>query len=280
MTVLRRAVSKAPRLFVVGLIVSANACARVHLTSGDQTSLPTSADGAKSATTVKLVPITSGPTLVQAMHDRYAGKWYKTLTMVQKTTVGLPSGGELKQTWYQASQLPGKTRIETDRTAKTGVLYVRDSVYSIAGGKLARADTGRNDLWTLGFDVYAQAPERTRETLDRAGFDLANFYETTWQGKPVYVIGAAEGDTVSKQFWIERDRLLVVRMIGRSPQGRADVRLNDYRRAGDAWVAREVEQYVNGKRRVHEQYSDVAVNAKLSPVLFDPRKWSSAPHWR
>jgi hypothetical protein len=85
---------------------------------------------------------------------------------------------------------------------------------------------------------------------------------------------------VSKQFWIERDRLLVVRMIGRSPQGRSDVRLNDYRRVGNAWVAREVEQYVNGKRRVHEQYSDVAINAKLSPALFDPKKWSSAPHWR
>jgi|SRR5215510_6520448 len=280
MKVLHRVVSKAPRLLVVGLIVSGGACARIHLTSGDQTSLPTPADGSKSATAVKLVPITSGPTLVQAMYDRYAGRWYKTLTAVQQTTVGLPSGGELKQTWYQASQLPGKTRIETDRTAKTGVLYVRDSVYSIAGGKLARADTGRNDLWTLGFDVYAQSPERTREALDRAGFNLANFYETTWQGKPVYVVGAAEGDTVSKQFWIERDRLLVVRMIGRSPQGRSDVRLSDYRRAGNAWVAREVEQYVNGKRRVHEQYSDVEVNAKLSPALFDPRKWSSAPRWR
>ncbi|HEY7395841.1 MAG TPA: hypothetical protein VH559_13395 [Gemmatimonadaceae bacterium] len=276
-------VSKAPRLFVVGLIVSAGACARlrnIHLTPGDQPSLPTPADGAKSARTPELVDITSGPTLVQAMHDRYAGKWYKTLTMVQKTTVGLPSGGELKQTWYQASQFPGKTRIETDRAAKTGVLYVRDSVYSIAGGKLARADTGRNDLWTLGFDVYAQSPERTREALDRAGFDLTDFHETTWEGKPVYVVGALEGDTVSKQFWIERDRLLVVRMIGRSPQGRSDVRLNDYRRVGNAWVAREVEQYVNGKRRVHEQYSDVAINAKLSPALFDPKKWSSAPHWR
>jgi len=278
---LRRVISKAPRLLVVGLIVSGSACNlhNIHLTPGDQTP-PAPARAAKSATTPEPVAITSGPTLVQAMHDRYAGKWYKTLTMVQKTTVGLPSGGELKQTWYQASQLPGKTRIETDHAAKTGVLYVRDSIYSIAGGKLARADTGRNDLWTLGYDVYVQSPERTRELLDRAGFDVADFHQTTWQGTPVYVVGAREGDTVSKQFWIERDRLLVVRMIGRSPQGRSDVRLSDYRRAGNAWIAREVEQYVNGKRRVREEYSDVEVNAKLSPTLFDPRKWSSAPHWR
>ena len=276
-------VSKAPRLLVVGLLVSGSACNlhNIHLTPGDQVSEPLPASGSRSATTTyRRIPITSGATLVQAMHDRYAGKWYKTLTMVQKTTVGLPSGGELKQTWYQASQFPGKTRIETDHAAKTGVLYVRDSVYSIAGGKLARADTGRNDLWTLGYDVYAQPPERTREALDRAGFDLSDFYETTWEGKPVYVVGAVEGDTMSKQFWIERDRLVVVRMIGRSPQGRSDVRLSDYRRAGDAWIAREVEQYVNGKRRVREEYSDVALNAKLSPALFDPRKWSSAPHWR
>src|SRR5215468_2050944 len=100
MKVLRRVVSKAPRLFVVGLIVSASACARlrnIHLTPGDDTALPTTAEGEPSATPRKLVPITSGSTLVQAMHDRYAGRWYKTVTMVQKTTVGLPSGGELKQ---------------------------------------------------------------------------------------------------------------------------------------------------------------------------------------
>src|SRR5215510_2696329 len=279
MKVLHRVVSKAPRLLVVGLIVSGSAC-HFHVTPGDHTSQPTPADGGKSAPTPEPVAITSGTTLVQAMHERYVGKWYKTLTMVQKTTVGLASGGELKQTWYQASQLPGKIRIETDPTAKSGVLYVRDSVYSIMGGKLARADTGRNDLWILGYDVYAQSPERTSALLDRAGFDLTGFHETTWKGKPVYVVGAPEGDTVSKQFWIERDRLLVVRVIGRTPQGRSDVRLTNYRRAGDAWIAREVEQYVNGKRRLREEYSDVAINAKLSPVLFDPRKWSSAPRWR
>ena len=181
MNVFRRVVSKAPRLLVVGLIVSGSAC-KLHVATGDHTSAPAPAGGAKTATTPDPVGITSGTTLVQAMHDRYAGKWYKTLTMVQKTTVGLTSGGELRQTWYQASQFPGKIRIETDRAAKTGVLYVHDSVYSIAGGKLARADTGRNDLWTLGYDVYVQSPERTRALLDRAGFDLTGFYETTWQG--------------------------------------------------------------------------------------------------
>lgn len=219
-------------------------------------------------------------TLVQAMHDRYAGKWYRTLTVVQKTTIGLTSGGQLSQTWYEASQLPGKLRIDTDLAAKSGVLYTRDSVFSVLGGKLARADTGRNDLMILGFDVYVQSPERTHTMLHRAGFDLADFHESTWQGKPVYVVGAMKGDTVSKQFWVERDRLLFVRMIGTSPRGRSDVRFNKYQAAGNGWIAAEVEQYVNGKRRLLEQYSDVKVNVTLSPALFDPRRWSTAPHWR
>jgi hypothetical protein len=219
-------------------------------------------------------------TLVQAMHDRYAGKWYKTMTMVQKTTIAIGNGGELNQTWYEASELPGKVRIDTDLSTRSGVLYVRDSVFSIMGGKLARADTGRNDLSILGFDVYVQSPERTRVLLHRAGFDLTDFHEATWQGKPVYVVGAPKGDTVSKQFWIERDRLLFVRMIGRTPQGRTDVRLSDFREAGDAWIALEVEQYVNGKRRLREEYSEVEINPPLSPALFDPQKWTTAPHWR
>ena len=213
------------------------------------------------------------------MHDRYASTWYRNLTFVQKTTVTLSSGTQVVQTWYESGQLPGRLRIDTDLASKGGVLYANDSTYNFAGGRLVSADTGLNELLVLGFDVYAQSPARTESTLRRLGFDLTRFHEGVWRGVPVYVVGAARGDTTTRQFWVDRDRLLCVRLLENTRQGRTDFRFNNYGLFGGGWVATEVEQYVNGKRRLLQQYSQIRTNVSLSDALFDPRRWATAPHW-
>jgi hypothetical protein len=223
--------------------------------------------------------VTTGEAVVRAMHDRYAGKWYRTITFTQKTTVRLASGSEIVQNWYEAGLLPGRLRIDTDLRSKSGTLFARDSVYSFANGRLASADTGLNELLVLGFDVYAQSANRTISQLRRRGFDLDQVHESTWQGKPVYVVGAARGDTTSKQFWIDRDRLLFLRLIMRTRQGRSDFRFNQYVESGGGWVAVEVVQMTNGRRVLLEEYSDVRTNVPLSESLFDAKEWSTAPHW-
>jgi hypothetical protein len=223
--------------------------------------------------------INSGEAVVRAMHDRYVGKWYRTITFTQKTTVTLASGSEIVQTWYEAGLLPGRLRIDFDLKSKSGSLVAHDSVYSFSNGRLASADTGTNPLLLLGFDIYTQPVNRTVATLRRLGFDLSDFHETTWQGRPVYVVGAVRGDTMSKQFWVDRERLLFLRLIERSRQGRSDVRFSQYVESGGGWVAMEVTQLVNGRRRLLEEYTDVRTNVSLSDALFDPRQWSTVPHW-
>jgi len=275
MNVCRRVVLTTPRLVGVGLIVFGLGCNRPPPAPATPAPRPTP----PVTRTPTPAAITGTSSLVQAIHDRYSGKWYRTVTFVQKTTLRLASGSEVKQTWYEAAELPGKLRIDTDRATKGGVLYVGDSAFTFANGKLVRADTGRNELLVLGFDVYTQPAARSQTILRRAGFDLTKFHEATWRGKPVYVVGALAGDTISKQFWIERDRLLFVRLIERTPQGRSDVRFNEYEPAGGGWIAMEVEQWVNGRRRLYEQYTDVHTDATVSPALFDPRQWATAPHW-
>ena len=44
-------------------------------------------------------------------------------------------------------------------------------------------------------------------------------FQDTWQGKPVWVVGAPEGDNTTPQFWIEKERLLLVRTVRRSVVG-------------------------------------------------------------
>jgi len=224
--------------------------------------------------------IATGEALVRAMRDRYAGKWYRTMAFTQRTTLALPSGGEIVQTWYAAALLPGRLRIDSDLKSKTGTLFSHDTVYTFANGRLARADPDINESLLLAFDVYAQSASRTISELRRRGFDLDVLHDGTWQGKPVYVVGAARGDTMSRQFWVDRDRLLLLRLVERAPQGRSDVRLGQYVETGGGWIAMERAQYMNGKRRLLEEYSDVRTNVSLSEALFDARLWASAPHWR
>jgi len=274
MIALHRVLSSTPRLAGVGLIVFAIGCHHQPPASKPAPVTPPP----KPAPVA--VAVTSASTLLQAMHDRYASTWYHTLTFTQKTTLGLPSGGEVVQTWYEAGALPGRLRIDTDLASKGGALYARDSSFSFASGKLVRSDSTMNELLVLGFDVYAQSPARTAAVLRRLGFDLSRFHEGTWEGTPVYVVGAVRGDTTSKQFWVERDRLLFLRMLENTRQGRADFRFNKYTQFGGGWVAAEVEQFVNGKRRLLEQYSDIRTNVQLNDALFDPAKWATTPHWR
>jgi hypothetical protein len=223
--------------------------------------------------------LNSGEAVVRAMHDKYNNKWYRTLTFTQKTTTTLTSGSEVVQTWYEAAMFPGKLRIDTDLKSKSGQLFTRDSLFVFNAGKQVSADTGMNPLLVLGFDVYLQPANRTISILRRLGYNLDLVHESTWQGKPVYVVGAERGDTVSRQFWVDRDRLLFLRSIDRVRQGRADTRFNQYVESGGGWIAVEVVFLVAGRRRLLEEYSDVRTNVPLNDALFDPTRWTTVAHW-
>ena len=221
---------------------------------------------------------TTGAQLVRAMHDRYPA-WYRTLRFVQTTTIYRPGGGTLVQTWPEVGQFPGKLRIETDTVGQGGVIYRADSVYQFAGGRLARADTGMNDLLILGFDVYAQPVEATVAILRRRGFDLGRFSRATFEGRPMWVVGALPGDTTSKQFWVDQERLVFVRLLEnrRTPTGMRldDIRFQKFVRHGGGWVAEEVMFYRDGKPSLHEAYANVQVNVPLDDALFNPHAWTS-----
>lgn len=265
-----------PRLLVVGLFVLLGSCSRQPPSITARAAPPIPRTEGPPPTPA----VTSGAGLVTMMHERYAATWYPSFTFTQKTTVPMAGGGDLVQTWYEAGMLPGQLRIDTNLETKTGVLYARDSVYRFTDGKLTHADTGINELLVLGFDIYKQPPTTTDGMLRRLGFNLGVMHQTVWQGKPVYVVGAALGDTTSKQFWIEKDRLLFVRLLQTNPKrGLVEVRFDNYQRAGKAWMAMRVEQYVAGKRTLLEEYSDVKTDVSLSANLFDPKQWGTAPHW-
>ncbi len=225
----------------------------------------------------------TGNDVLAAMHDRYAATWYRTLTFVQRSIWYDPRGAESRvETWHEALATPGLLRIDRGAAAaRTGAIYRADSTYSFRSGKLTAATAGRNPLLILGFDVYAQPAARTAAVLREEGFDLTAMHRDTFEGRPVYVVGAAAGDTLSKQFWVDAERLLFVRLLqpGRPGSTGQDIRFNRYVREPGGWLAEQVRVLVGGKRVYEEDYSDVRVNVKLNPDLWKPQAWASVPLW-
>jgi hypothetical protein len=223
----------------------------------------------------------TGQQIVQSMHDKYAGKWFKTLTFVQTTTRRDSTGKDKVTTWYESALLPGRLRIDIGKPSLgRGVLYTHDSTYQIDSGKVKGADVGGNPLIPTLFDVYVAPVDRTMADLQTLKVDVSKVSETTWDGRPVYVIGADLGNERAPQLWIDRDRLVVLRQIFVVRDTVfIDSRFKNYRQIGNSWIAPRCEFYINGKLLQAEDYADIKADVPLSPALFDPAQWTTAPHW-
>ena len=223
-------------------------------------------------------PPKDGVEVITRMRERYLGKWYRTLTFVQKTT--LPDGKV--ETWYEAAELPGKLRIDiAPLEGRNTILFRNDTLYDFKDGKLAETKPLIHPLMVLGFDVYAQPLDKTLAQLRELGFDLGKVHEGEWQGRPAYVVGAAAGDSLTRQFWVDQERLYFVRMVEpgkKDPAARVETQFNKYIPMGQGWLETEVRFMVNGETKMLEEYTEPKANVKLDPSIFDPGRWV-APGW-
>jgi hypothetical protein len=220
----------------------------------------------------------TGADVIVLMHDKYAKAWYRQLSFVQRAIF---ADGKPEQEWWEAMRIPGRLRIDVAPVDSAPLTYIYrgDSLYVFTKGKAGKAARQPNLLLALGFDVYAEPPQQTIALLEKEGFDLSKLREATWEGRPVYVIGAAAGDEVSNQIWIDRDRLLFLRLIEKRPAGgTSDIRFAKYRQLGGGWIATEVHFFSGGKESFTEIYRDWKVNPLVTEELFDVKEWRR-PGW-
>lgn len=222
-----------------------------------------------------------GEAVLRAMHEHYAKDWYDTLTFEQKSITHQGDSAEKIEIWHEALKLPGKLRIDIgQRDAGNGMLVADGTLTRFQNHEVTTSRPFVHMLLVLGFDVYRQTPETTIVQIKGEDFDLAKIHEDTWDGKPVYVVGADKGDLKTKQFWIDKESLLFVRLIepdSKEPAKINDTRFEDYRRLSVGWVAARVEFYVDGHLVFSEIYSDVKVNPKLDSSLFDAKRFQHQP---
>lgn len=172
------------------------------------------------AISLLLLPAASGAKisntneLIAAMQKRYGKSWYKTATFVQETTNIQPDGTSKVETWYEAMSVPGNLRIDFTPTKDgNGILFTDGKIFVFRNGKIETTRPFDHPLLILGFDIYRAPASEMTAKLQALKFDLSQFREDTWQGRPVYVVGAKAGDLHSPQFWIDQENLYFVRML-------------------------------------------------------------------
>jgi hypothetical protein len=153
-------------------------------------------------------------------------------------------------------------------------------VIALRAGKVVRASAQGNPFLPFVVGVYTQPLDTTIAQLAPWKFDLSKVSRATFEGRPAFVVGADSGSDATPQFWVDTDRLILVRMI--VPLGAAapyDIRLLNYLKLDDSWVATHISMLQDGKEVQAEDYTNSRVDTPLSPDLFDPAKWTTAQHW-
>jgi hypothetical protein len=256
------------RQVLFGIVLVAGACAR------QASVVPTPQVAATPA-------IIDGKGVVSAMRDRYKGRWFSTLSFAQNAVLTTASG-ESKLIWYEYIAVPGRLRIDyAPLETYSGVLYADGKLHSFGNnGRAAEPLPGWNPLLVLIGDVYVQSPDTTAWQLDSLGFDLAVVRRERWRYDDLWVVGAERGDSLSSQFWVDTDSLLVRRVVLREVRGGrtfvTDIHLAQYRDVGGFPVAHEITFYRDGKLYLKEDYFDVKTNVVIDDAVFDPAKWKEA----
>lgn len=224
-------------------------------------------------------PITTPRDLVDAMRARYEGKWYRTLTFLQENTEHHPDGTVGHSVWREWLAAPGRLRIEFQPPdSGNGMLFAADSQFVFTKDSLVMSRPFIHPLLVLGFDVYAQPVEKTMAVLAQRRYDMSVLSEATWEGRPVWVVGARAGDLHTRQFWVDKERLVFVRLLGPAGQDTtrtAETRFNKYAPLAGGWISPEVEFLVDGQRQFLEQYREIQANVAMPDALWDARRWKA-----
>ena len=233
-------------------------------------------------TSVSTAKLATGPAVFRAMHDRYDGKYLKSLSFLQNNTSYTTTGDERKSQWYVHIAVPGKMRIAfLPSPQRSGLVQVGDRVASFDNGMRVDFRPAVNPMLLLTTDVFVAPIATIMKGLDSLRIDPDVMHLDDFNGRPVYVIGAKDGDTTSNQAWVDRERLQLLRVIQRDKAGTrtivSDTQVRNYKNIEGFDVPTEVLVLRNGRPALREQFSDIRVNEEFPAGTFDQARWNDIP---
>jgi hypothetical protein len=241
----------------------------------------------------KFVSIRSAESLLKAIHNSKNN--VRDLTFSQTVTFYNPEGSVLRTLdTFVSRQRSGFQRLDVvplkDRKA---TLYRDGSIFEFQDGSLAFQKKvidpeiklslipAEYTILLLNCAVYSNPLKEVINKLKEAGFDLSKFHEETWQNRKVYIVGANQGNLQDKQFWIDQERLVLVRLIqpGKKQEtGTFDIQFNNFEKVKNTWEFREASYKFNGKPERQIVRTNFRSDNTLPDDLFSPDKFVK-PEW-
>jgi hypothetical protein len=217
-------------------------------------------------------PPVTGRVIVKKMHERFAGKWYRSFTFNQTTEFYRNDSLRGSQTWYEAIRFPDRFRMDFGAAdSGNAAIFRGDSSYRFRNGQLRSATINNNEglIFLLG-GMYFHPLDQTIKMLGDLHYNLDKSHEDTWKGKPVLVIGAGKGEEGVNQLWIDAKNLCLVRMLKYDGARKEEAHFDDYHSFNGNWTEMECIFYIDNKLVQKEIYHDCKFNVTLDDRLFDP----------
>jgi outer membrane lipoprotein-sorting protein len=207
---------------------------------------------------------------LKKMHDRYAGKWYKTFSFNQTTEVYRNDSLKQTETWYENIKFPNDFRIDFGNPdSGNAVIFKNDSSYFFRSGQIAQVRRYEDDLLFLLGGMYFYQFDEVTTKMKLFGYDLDKFHEDTWKGKDVYVIGAGKGEDSVNQLWVEKGNYSPVRMIKYENKNKEEAFFENHVKLGGGFTETLVHFFINDKLLQVEKYHDLKSDVEINPAIFD-----------
>lgn len=218
--------------------------------------------------------------MVQQMYTQHASNFRRSLSFVQETSFYRNDTLVNKATWFEVLVYPDKLRIDINNPEDgNAIFYVNDSSFRFQNHVLKNKGPQKHDLLFLLGGMYSFPLPEVYTKLREFGYDPDKTYETTWKGKPVVVVGANKDETESNQFWVDKEKLVTVRILNNKGGQRSEIICGDYRRLGAGWCETAIDFYVEGKLRQQEKYMNLRENFSVNLEYLDPYKMGKVKFW-
>jgi len=199
--------------------------------------------------------------LVNAMIERYSGKWFKQISFDQTTTFYQNGKATRTESWQEVYKFPSMLLISYDQgQSGSGQLYRNDSLYVFENYQIVETQKIIHDLLVLSMDIYNLNTENAIARIGELGYDKDKFYTRMYNNRKVYVVGAQNEKDSSDQFWIDAEHLYFVKMIKKRDYGVQEVEMLNYIEIeNNGWIEQEVVFKINGEVYLIEKYYNIRI---------------------
>ncbi|MBO6522306.1 MAG: hypothetical protein JJ971_00645 [Balneolaceae bacterium] len=179
---------------------------------------------------------------------------------------------------FYAQQYPNGLIVKFDSlNSSNGIIFHYDSSYAYQNNKIEFSNFRPLRLWKQAFSIKFESPDETLEKVFNLGIDTTLISEDTFNNQNVYIIGATPGSLKKNQFWIDKEKLVTVRVITYLEERDFlwDVHFEDYLSLNNSWYAGTVKFYENNILTLVEEHINHQIIPTLPDTFFTPSNFGS-----